>query len=136
MCGTAAGIAKIGEREEGVDARFDVALVQRVDEQRRRATVAERAEDHREIAANARIVMFRSVVERRNLLLEIDDLLPLAALERLRELIRRLPALMRAAGLDLVQVIGNRLLIAGELPEEEKDRDSNHDDAEGKDDEL
>src|SRR5205814_1313118 len=71
-----------------------------------------------------------------DLLLEIRDLLSFAALERFRKLIRRLPALVRAAGLDLIQVIGNRLLVAGEFAEEKKNRDGDNDDAEREDDEL
>src|SRR6266511_3638451 len=43
---------------------------------------------------------------------------------------------MAAAALDVAEVIGDRLLIRRELAEEKKDRDADHHDAEGEDDEL
>ena len=130
------GVAQIGEREKRVDARLDVLFTQRVDEERRGVTIAERSENHRQIAANARIVVLRTLIERRNLLLEIRDFLSFAALQRLRQLISGLPSLVRAARLDRIQIVMDRRFVIGEFPEEKKDRHGNDDDAEGKDDEL
>ena len=121
-------IAQLPEREDRVDARLHVRFLQRVDQQRRRATVAEVAEDHAEVAADAGVIVFRGDVDRRDLLLEIGIALRLSALQRFRELIRGLPSLMRAARSDVVQVVGNRVLFRRELPEQKEDRHTDDDD--------
>src|SRR5205085_3941875 len=94
-----------------------------IDQQRRRAPVAERAEHHAEVSADPRIVALRLFVDRGHLLLEIGITRGLSPLERFGKLIGRLPALMRAAGTDGVQIVGDRMLFGGELAEEEEDPD-------------
>src|SRR5205085_519555 len=83
-----------------------------------------------------RIVGLRVRVERGHVMLEVRIAFGLAALERFRKLIRRLPTLVRAAGTDGVDVVGDALFVRGQLAEEEKDQDGDGDDAERKDDEL
>src|SRR5207253_11203314 len=60
----------------------------------------------------------------------------LSSLERLRELISRLPALVRAAGADRVEVIGDRMFLSRQLPKQKKHADRHQHDAEGKEYEL
>ena len=130
------GIAKFAESCQRVDAVVGVAIVEAIQQDRRGAAIAELAEDHAEVAADARIVGFRIRVQRGHVVLEVRVTFGLAALERFRELIGGLPALVRTAGADGVEVVGDALLLGRKPAEEEKDEDGDGDDAERKDDEL
>src|SRR3954451_22141041 len=124
------------EGHDRVEARLGVVIAQALEQCRRRAAIAELAEDEREIAPDLRIVVLRLRVDRRDLLLEVRILLRFAAIDRARELIRGVPTFVCTAGADRVEVVGNGGLLRGEKAEEEKHADADQNDPQREDDEL